>query len=63
MTSPLSFTSPIVESLLDLKCGEPDCEFAFSLREDEVCVSPFHDQRVELPGRFLNFIIAYNFRA
>ena len=63
MTSPLSFTPPIVKSLLDLNRGEPECEYAFSLREDEVCVSPFHDQRIELPGRFLNFIIANNFRA
>ena len=63
MTSPLSFTQSIVESLLDLSCGEPEWECAFSLREDEVCASPFHDQQVELPGRFLNFIIANNFRA
>ena len=34
------------------------CEYAFSLKKDEVCVNPFHYQRVETPGRFLDFIIA-----
>lgn len=26
------------------------CEYAFSLKKDEVCVNPFHYQRVETPG-------------
>ena len=28
------------------------CEYAFSLKKDEVCVNPFHYQRVETPGNF-----------
>ena len=30
------------------------CEFAFSLKKDEVCVNPFHYQRVETPGKRRN---------
>ena len=29
------------------------CEYAFSLKKDEVCVNPFHYQRVETPGKFV----------
>jgi len=29
------------------------CDYAFSLKKDEVCVNPFHYQRVETPGKFV----------
>lgn len=29
------------------------CDYAFSLKKDEVCVNPFHYQRVETPGKLV----------
>jgi MAD (mothers against decapentaplegic) family protein 2/3 len=29
------------------------CDYAFNLKKDEVCVNPFHYQRVETPGKFI----------
>ena len=31
------------------------CEYAFHLKKDEVCINPYHYQRVETPGESLNY--------
>lgn len=28
------------------------CEYAFQLKRDEVCINPYHYQRVETPGGY-----------
>lgn len=33
------------------------CDYAFSLKKDEVCVNPFHYQRVETPGNLTKSIL------
>lgn len=40
---------PDLHSHHELKAIE-NCEYAFSLKKDEVCVNPYHYQRVETPG-------------
>lgn len=35
------------------------CDYAFSLKKDEVCVNPFHYQRVETPGNFGAKCVSY----
>lgn len=35
------------------------CDYAFSLKKDEVCVNPFHYQRVETPGNFGTKSVSY----
>lgn len=32
------------------------CDYAFNLKKDEVCVNPFHYQRVETPGKYLDLL-------
>lgn len=41
---------PDLHSHHELKAIE-NCEYAFNLKKDEVCVNPYHYQRVETPGR------------
>ena len=33
------------------------CDYAFSLKKDEVCVNPFHYQRVETPGNLAESVL------
>ena len=41
---------PDLQSHHELRAVEC-CEYAFNLKKDEVCVNPFHYQRVETPGK------------
>lgn len=43
---------PDLQSHHELRAVEC-CEYAFNLKKDEVCVNPFHYQRVETPGKSL----------
>lgn len=45
---------PDLHSHHELKAIE-NCEYAFNLKKDEVCVNPYHYQRVETPGRKSRF--------
>lgn len=45
---------PDLHSHHELKAIE-NCEYAFNLKKDEVCVNPYHYQRVETPGRKIQF--------
>lgn len=38
------------------------CDYAFSLKKDEVCVNPFHYQRVETPGNLTKSIPVISLR-
>lgn len=38
------------------------CDYAFSLKKDEVCVNPFHYQRVETPGNFTTNVVRNSLR-
>lgn len=40
---------PDLHSHHELKAMEA-CQYAFNLKKDEVCVNPYHYQRVETPG-------------
>lgn len=40
---------PDLHSHHELKAIEA-CQYAFNLKKDEVCVNPYHYQRVETPG-------------
>ena len=35
------------------------CEFAFNLKREEVCVNPYHYQRVETPGNISYIILKF----
>lgn len=39
------------------------CEYAFNLKKDEVCINPYHYQRVETPGMEIDSRIAWNILA
>ena len=41
---------PDLQSHHELKAID-QCEFAFNLKRDEVCVNPYHYERVETPGK------------
>lgn len=41
---------PDLQSHHELRAMEL-CEFAFHMKKDEVCVNPYHYQRVETPGK------------
>lgn len=48
---------PDLHSHHELKAIE-NCEYAFNLKKDEVCVNPYHYQRVETPGRKTGLLLA-----
>ena len=41
---------PDLQSHHELRAIE-NCEYAFNLKRDDVCVNPYHYQRVETPGK------------
>lgn len=43
---------PDLQSCYELRAIET-CEYAFTLKKDEVCVNPYHYQRVETPGQYI----------
>ena len=44
---------PDLQSHHELRAIE-NCEYAFVLKREEVCINPYHYQRVETPGTELN---------
>lgn len=37
-----------------------NCEFAYSLKKEEVCVNPYHYTRIESPGMFIITVFILN---
>ncbi|CAN8014552.1 unnamed protein product, partial [Ixodes persulcatus] len=40
---------PDLQSHHELRATD-NCQYAFNLKKDEVCINPYHYQRVETPG-------------
>ena len=41
-----------LENQYELK-AIPSCQYAYSLKKDEICINPYHYNRVETPGNSL----------